>query len=97
MNIYAVFKKGVYRHECGGLFSSPEKAIEAAKTLAHAEPDDYHCFEIVPFELDIQTPRDVNDQSGYYATPEGEIAEPKACFSIVRDKHGVVRVWKNDQ
>ena len=97
MNIYAVFKAGVYRHECGGLFSTEKNAIDAARILAQAEPDDYHHFQIVPFELDVQTPRDVNNRHGYVANPEGELAEPKPSFSVARDKKGVVRVWATDQ
>ena len=97
MNIYAVFKVGVYRHECGGLFSTDKKALDAAKAAAEAEPDDYHQFEIVPFELDVPTPMDVNDRSAFVPNPQGELAEQKPLFSVVRDKKGVVRVWATDQ
>ena len=41
--IYAVFKTAVYRHECGGLFSSLELAEQAARSLMGGEPDDVAC------------------------------------------------------
>jgi hypothetical protein len=59
--VYAVFKEGVYRHECGGIFSTQEAAINAAKFLIAGESDDWHTYSVVPFELDLaprRTPED---------------------------------------
>lgn len=52
MEVFAVFKEGVYRHECGGVFSTEAAALERAKELGLAEKDGYHTFEVVPFALD---------------------------------------------
>jgi len=52
--VYAVFREGVYRHECGGIFSTEELALKAANELLASEPDDYHEYVVVPFVLDVQ-------------------------------------------
>lgn len=52
MKLFAVFKTAIYRHECGGIFSSLRKANAAAKKLITAEPDDHHDFKVYQFELD---------------------------------------------
>tara|TARA_R110000850_G_scaffold91270_15_gene193868 strand:- start:2439 stop:2717 length:279 start_codon:yes stop_codon:yes gene_type:complete len=54
-NLFAVFKVGVYRHECGGIFRTEALAIAAAKELHEGERDDYHHYEVVPFTLDYKT------------------------------------------
>ena len=51
MNVYAVFKQGVYRHQCGGVTSDKRKAIRWADELAAADIDSYHEYEVVPFVL----------------------------------------------
>lgn len=53
--LYAVFKEAVYRHECGGIFSTLEKAENAAKDLRDGEPDSHHNYVVVPFYLDEKT------------------------------------------
>lgn len=57
MKVYAVFKFNVYRHECGGVFSTLEAALVAAERCIAGERDDHHSYEVVPFELDAQTPQ----------------------------------------
>ncbi len=52
MTIYAVFREGVYRHECVGVFSSQEKAEDAARAVVAVERDDWHSYRVHPFELD---------------------------------------------
>lgn len=66
--VFAVFKKGVYRHECGGIFSTIELATEAAHKLITGERDDYHTYEILEFELDVvlsQSPIDTYVKAQY--------------------------------
>ena len=58
MIMYAVFREGCYRHECGGIFSSLVKAEDAARKLIEWEKDSYHTYEVVPFEIDIVTDHD---------------------------------------
>lgn len=53
MTVYAVFKEAVYRHECGGIFTTTEAAEKAAVTILDAE-DGHHEVHIVPFEVDQQ-------------------------------------------
>ena len=49
MKLYAVVKKGVYRHEILGVFNSLESAIEIAKTGVKEEEDHYHSFLVLSF------------------------------------------------
>lgn len=51
MIVYAVFKRGIYRHECAGVFISAEEAMAWARELALVEDDGYHNLEVVSFEL----------------------------------------------
>ena len=53
LTTYAVFQMGVHRHACIGIFSTENGARDAADAAADAEEDDYHAFEVVPFELDV--------------------------------------------
>lgn len=55
MKIYVVFRQGVFRHECGGIFSSLDAAEACAQQLIASEDDDYHRYEVVPFVLDEVT------------------------------------------
>ena len=55
MKVFAVFQEGVYRHECGGIFSTQEKAEACAKKLL-INDDSYHHYDIIPFEIDTETP-----------------------------------------
>ena len=49
--VYAVFQEGVYRHQCGGIFTELKDAEEAALALIKAERDDWHHYEVVPVKL----------------------------------------------
>jgi hypothetical protein len=57
MRLFAVFKHGIYRHECGGIFSKQALAESQALHLARVDRDRYHEYQVVPFELDA-TPAD---------------------------------------
>lgn len=52
--VYAVFQEGVYRHDCPGVFLTKESAIDAARAAMLAEPDNYHSYDVVPFELGVR-------------------------------------------
>jgi hypothetical protein len=52
MELFAVFKSGVYRHECFGIYSTSEAAVERAKEVAAADIDDHHDYEVWPYTLD---------------------------------------------
>ena len=56
MKVYVVSKEAVYRHEMGGVFSTLEKAKEAAQAIAEGESDDHHEIVVVPFTLDERIP-----------------------------------------
>jgi hypothetical protein len=51
MKLFAVFQEGVYRHSCGGIYDSLERAKDAANQIAASDRDDYHDYEVVPFTL----------------------------------------------
>jgi hypothetical protein len=53
MNLYAVVKDGVYRHEIVGVYGSYEFAEKRAVEVCKAESDDYHDFLILQFGLNI--------------------------------------------
>lgn len=55
--VYAVFRAGVFRNDCGGVFFTLELAASAAVSLRDGEPDSYHRYEVVPFVLDETTSR----------------------------------------
>ena len=55
MKLYAVFQEGVYRHECGGIFTTEAKALATAKKLATGDRDSYHEYAVVPFCADEET------------------------------------------
>ena len=55
MDVFLVFKEGVYRHECGGVFTSLDVAKRQAIKLTIAERDDYHQIHVMPFEIDTPT------------------------------------------
>lgn len=77
MTVFAVFKNGAYRAECGGIFSSEEKAKEAALHLASNDRDDYHSYDVCAFDLDERLPQDpvTSKWTG------GGILEPDPIFS----------------
>jgi hypothetical protein len=52
MTVFVVFQEGVYRHDCGGVFTSLELAKAAADQRKAAERDNYHEWTVVPFEVD---------------------------------------------
>ena len=57
MIVYLVFRVGVYRHECAGVFSTQELAEQTARRCLEEEHDDYHAYEILQFDLDVELPR----------------------------------------
>ncbi len=65
--VYAVFRSGYYRHGCGGIFGSLKEAIAAAEAMAGMDCDDYHRYDVVPFNL--------NERSELH-TEQDELGEP---------------------
>jgi len=55
MNLYAVIKDGVYRHEITGVYGSIELATNRAVECCKSESDDYHEFLILQFGLNVDT------------------------------------------
>lgn len=81
INVYAVFKSGIYRHECGGIFHSQEEAISAATHFANSDIDDYHDYKVVPFVL--------NERSAVYGGESywsPKLKEDDPVFSIRKPK-----------
>ena len=80
--VFAVFRQGVYRHECGGIFTTLERAVEVAQARAEADVDSYHSYTVVPFTLDTATPveergEDESDRS--WGSPD--LLEAASVFS----------------
>jgi hypothetical protein len=57
--IYSIFREGIYRHECLGIFTDLDIAICVAMNEAVMEPDNYHSIEVRPFELNMPTPKSI--------------------------------------
>jgi hypothetical protein len=53
--IYVVFQEAVYRHGCGGVFTTREAAVACAIDLAVNDIDNHHDYHVVPFVLDART------------------------------------------
>lgn len=87
MNLFAVFREGVYRHECGGIFSTVDSAVEAAVALITGECDHYHSYVIVPFDLDVKVDQEPVD--GVYNVG-GKPIEPAVIVTISRRKTDVI-------
>lgn len=51
MNIYTVYKQGVYRHEILGVFDTLENARKRAFLAALGEKDGYHNFAVAQSQL----------------------------------------------
>jgi hypothetical protein len=71
MNLYAVFKEAVYRHECGGIFATLDDAVIAADTLAENDVDNHHIYQVYDFTLNR-----INRQI------KGKIVEAPSLYSI---------------
>lgn len=88
MKLFAVFKEGVYRHECGGIFDSKDLAVKAAEKLRDGESDDYHSYAIVPLNLNeitqqmplIEKVRPDGNRSTYMTG--GELIEPEMILDV---------------
>lgn len=82
---YAVFRQGVYRHECGGIFSTEALAQATANALAGGDVDGYHTYEVVPFAMDEPTPvtaaggysPDLNEARPVYVATKSSPAPPQ--------------------
>lgn len=81
--VFAVFKIAVYRHECGGIFTSKRLAVNAARKLRDGERDDHHNYEVIPFVLDMRTEQTSAEAEKY---EEGELLEPDAVADFTGGK-----------
>jgi hypothetical protein len=95
---WVVFKEGVYRQGCGGVFSTLELAAEAARKLIAGEPDDYHIYKVVPFVLDK-----ITEQQAFAAIEgggikhwygKGELKEAPAVLALKREGITIREIWE---
>ncbi len=56
--VYCVFREGVYRHECCGVFAELDQAIGCANVFADDDNDAYHLYAVFPFDFGATVPRD---------------------------------------
>ena len=94
MKVYAIFKEGVYRHECGGIFSTLEKAKDAAKSLISGEDDDYHTYKVLAFDLDVCTPQ-ISKETETNKYSVGDLIEP-ACLSYYWRAKSIIILKENE-
>ena len=76
--LYAVFKEGLYSHECVGIFDSLEVAQDVAVRAISMEPDDYHTYDIVPFTLNVTS-------SWNGSMKWNELQEPERLYIVSRN------------
>lgn len=90
MKVFAVFKEGIYRHECGGVFSTLAAATDAAKRLIAGEYDNHHDYTVVPFDLDVMTEQTPVESrvgwKGHTFFSGGDLREADALVRISRRK-----------
>lgn len=80
--LFAVFREGVYRHQCGGIFSTKDDAIACAKHLAASDSDAYHTYEVLPFVLDQRLPIEpASKPPGYWHSGSPDILEADAIYT----------------
>lgn len=89
--LFCVFQEGIYRHQCGGVFSTLDKAIAAAKKLIAEEWDDYHEYTLVPFVLDEVSPQVMG--AGLFSD-RNNLCEPDEIAHLSRSS-GVITVKRN--
>lgn len=87
--VYVVFKEGVYRQECGGIFTTREAAVTAAKALLLGERDDYHTYEIIAFPLNKLTEQGPL-RLGNGMVRGGELQEPPVLDNFCRKDGKIV-------
>ena len=73
MQVFVILRSAVYCHGCGGVFSTLEAAKVAAGILAEREPDDHHCYDVIPFEVDAAVQMDED---------WGMMDEPNSIYTI---------------
>lgn len=73
--VYAVYRKGTYRHECCGIYSDSERAIRAAQFFAKSDTDSHHSYQVVPNILN-NVPGIRPTDPMLYASPEIVEADP---------------------
>ncbi len=56
--VFAVFREGVYRHECLGVYTDRDPAVDRALAVARAEPDGYHEIHVRGFVLNEDDNKD---------------------------------------
>lgn len=95
MKVYAVFKTGVYRHECAGIFSTIDAADAAAERCISGERDDYHNYKVVEFELDAVTPQTPLVKRPVGMVCGGDLEEDEALCTWSR-VNGVASKLPND-
>lgn len=78
IQVFAVFREGVYRHECCGIFTDKDKAIACADAAADADGDSWHEYRVYPFTLNVPTPMG-KYFSGVYSP---SVDEADAVYSI---------------
>lgn len=86
MELYVVIKRGCYYHELGGVFSTPELAIDAANTYASNDRDSHHSYVVLPFTLDQQKQQKPLDKGfgGPYGSG-GNIDDTPHIYEVSKD------------
>lgn len=87
MEIFVVYKVGVYIQNCAGIYSTEEKAREEAKRLLLGEGDAHHDFEVVRYILDeMPVPREAQwRMDSIYEEPGQSLARYEKRSGVVRE------------
>lgn len=93
-SVFVVFRQGVYRHECGGVFLTLDQAISAAVEHIKTEKDEYHTYTVHEFEIGVPIKWELSETPDWV---DPELIEPPAIATVERyATSGVhVQVHKN--
>lgn len=79
-HLYAVFREGVYRHECLGVFNHVLGAIKTADLAADRDHDSHHSYDVTYFEINKTTMTGEVEHGPFAAGPV--VDEPNAIYSV---------------
>ena len=85
MKLFVVHKEGIYRHECGGVFSEYSRAVDAAIALANGDTDSYHTYEVRQYFLNVVTAQEPFRVESY-GRFGGEMTEADVLFKTEKEK-----------
>ena len=73
MYVYAVFREGIFRKQCGGIFRKFNDALNEAKKLINLERDNFCHYEVIRFRLDETHKTEIAENELVIYEPEANV------------------------